>query len=43
MHTDVLHILNYDHTFGITEKEGGNWHYKQHTKMDIWKNCEEAD
>jgi len=23
MHTDVLHILNNDHTFGITERGGG--------------------
>jgi hypothetical protein len=38
MHTDVLHILKNDHTFGITD--GGDWHYKQHTKMNVWKNCE---
>jgi len=33
----LLHILNNDHTFGINDKKK-NWHYKQLTKMDIWKN-----
>jgi len=32
MHTDVLHILNNDHTFSITDKGKKNWHYKQDAK-----------
>ena len=40
----VTHSEQWSHLWYNWKGRGrGDWHYKQHTKMDIRKNCEEAD